>query len=64
MAAAPALRRVGDQMAKVRAQINRITADQSKPSDVRRDEINRLQTMYDRIARQGATIAASVGIER
>ena len=64
MAAAPALRRVGDQMAKVRAQINRITADQSKPSDVRRDEINRLQTMYDRIARQGATIAASAGIER
>ena len=64
MAAAPALRRVGDQMAKVRAQINRITADQSKPSDVRRDEINRLQTMYDRIARQGTIIAASVGIER
>lgn len=62
--AAPAFRRVGDQMAKIRAQINRVKEDVNRTSENKREEINRLQTIYDRVARQGYKIAESAGIER
>jgi hypothetical protein len=64
MAAAPALRRVQDQMAKIRANMNFIERNQKIDPDTRRDEINRLQLMYDRVARQGVSLANQLQIPR
>jgi hypothetical protein len=64
MAAAPALRRVQDQMAKIRANMNFIERNQKIDPDTRRDEINRLQLMYDRVARQGVSLADQLQIPR
>jgi hypothetical protein len=64
VAAAPAYRRVGEQMAKVRAEINRIKADTNRTGAAKQEEINRLQIVYDRIARQGYKVAEAAGIER
>jgi hypothetical protein len=64
MAAAPALRRVQEQMAKIRASMNFIEQNQKMSPDVRRDEINRLQLMYDRVARQGVALADQLQLPR
>jgi len=64
MAAAPALRRVQEQMAKIRANMNFVEKNQSIDPDTRRDEINRLQLMYDRVARQGVTLADQLQLPR
>jgi hypothetical protein len=64
MAAAPALRRVQEQMAKIRANMNFIEKNQKLDPDTRRDEINRLQLMYDRVARQGVSLADQLQIPR
>jgi hypothetical protein len=64
MAAAPALRRVQEQMAKIRASMNVIEQDQKRSPEERRDEINRLQGMYDRVARQGVALADKLGLPR
>jgi hypothetical protein len=64
MAAAPALRRVQEQMAKIRANMNFIEQNQKIDPDTRRDEINRLQLMYDRVARQGVSLADQLQIPR
>ena len=64
MAAAPALRRVQEQMAKIRANMNIIEQNQKVDPDTRRDEINRLQTIYDRVARQGVALADKLELPR
>ena len=64
MAAAPALRRVQEQMAKIRANMNFVEKNQSIDPDTRRDEINRLQLMYDRVARQGVSLADQMQLPR
>jgi hypothetical protein len=64
IAAAPAYRRVGEQMAKVRAEINRIKADVNRTGQAKQEEINRLQIIYDRIARQGYKVAEIAQISR
>ena len=64
MAAAPALRRVQEQMAKIRANMNFIEKNQKLDPDTRRDEINRLQLMYDRVARQGVSLADQLQLPR
>jgi hypothetical protein len=64
IAAAPAYRRVGEQMAKVRAEINRIKADSNRTGQSKQEEINRLQAVYDRIARQGYKVAEAAQISR
>jgi hypothetical protein len=64
MAAAPALRRVQEQMAKIRANMNIIEKNKNLDPDTRRDEINRLQLMYDRVARQGVSLADQLQIPR
>jgi hypothetical protein len=64
MAAAPALRRVQEQMAKIRASMNFIEKNQKLDPDTRRDEINRLQLMYDRVARQGVSLADQLQLSR
>jgi hypothetical protein len=62
--AAPAYRRIGEQMAKVRAEINRIKADSNRTGQSKQEEINRLQAVYDRIARQGYKVAEAAQISR
>jgi hypothetical protein len=64
VAAAPAYRRIGEQMAKVRAEINRIKADVNRTGQAKQEEINRLQIIYDRIARQGYKVAEAAGVSR
>ena len=64
VAAAPAYRRIGEQMAKVRAEINRIKADPNRTGMAKQEEINRLQAVYDRVARQGYKVAEAAKIER
>jgi hypothetical protein len=64
IAVAPALRRIQDQMGKIRARINQIKSDYDRDPEERREEINRLQTMYDQVARQGYTVLEGAGIER
>ena len=62
IAAAPALRRVQENMAKVRANINMLRENQKIDPDTRRDEINRLQAMVDRMAKQGLQLAEQLKI--
>lgn len=61
---APSLRRVQDQMAKIRSRMNQIKSDYDRDPEERREEINKLQTMYDTVARQGYKVLESAGIER
>jgi uncharacterized small protein (DUF1192 family) len=51
-------------MAKVRAEINRIKADSNRTGQSKQEEINRLQAVYDRIARQGYKVAEAAQISR
>jgi hypothetical protein len=51
-------------MGKIRARINQIKSDYDRDPEERREEINRLQTMYDQVARQGYTVLEGAGIER
>lgn len=64
IAVAPSLRRVQEQMAKIRSRINQIKADYDRDPEDRRDEINKLQTMYDKVAKQGYQVLEAAGIER
>jgi len=64
IAVAPSLRRIQEQMARVRSRINQIKVDYDRDPEDRRDEINKLQGMYDRIARQGYQVLEAAGIER
>ena len=64
VATAPAYRRIGEQMAKVRAEINRIKADVNRTGQAKQEEINRLQMVYDRIAKQGYKVAEAAGVSR
>lgn len=61
---APSLRSVQERMAKIRSRINQIKADYDRDPEERRDEINKLQTMYDTVARQGYKVLEAAGIER
>jgi hypothetical protein len=63
-AAAPALRRVQDQMAKIRTAINYYENNNKMDPEERRQRINELQTTYDRVAQQGYKIATAAGISR
>ena len=64
VAAAPAYRRIGEQMSKVRAEINHIKGDVNRTGQSKQEEINRLQGIYDRVARQGYKVAEAAKIER
>jgi hypothetical protein len=64
MKAAPALRKIQDQMANIRRQVNIIKNNEKLDPEVRRDRINELMGVYDRIARQGYKVAEAAGIER
>ena len=59
-----ALRRVQDQMAKIRTAINYYENNNKMDPEERRQRINELQTTYDRVAQQGYKIAAAAGISR
>jgi hypothetical protein len=64
ISAAPAYRRIGEQMSKVRAEINRVKNDVNRTPQAKLEEINRLQMVYDRVARQGYKVAETAGISR
>jgi hypothetical protein len=64
MKAAPALRKIQDQMANIRRQVNIIKNNEKLDPEVRRDRINELMGVYDRIARQGYKVLEAAGIER
>jgi hypothetical protein len=64
MKAAPALRKVQEQMANIRRQINVIRNNEKLDPEVRRDRINELMTVYDRVARQGYKVVEAAKIQR
>ena len=64
IAVAPSLRRIQEQMARIRSRINQIKVDYDRDPEDRRDEINKLQGMYDKVARQGYQVLEAAGIER
>jgi hypothetical protein len=61
---APAMRKVQDNMAKIRARVNQINAAKGMDPETKRVQINKLMEMYDRTARQGYTITEKAGISR
>ena len=64
MSIAPAMRKVQDNMAKIRARVNQINAAKGMDPETKRVQINKLMEMYDRTARQGYTITERAGISR
>jgi hypothetical protein len=62
--AAPALRKIQDQMSAIRSQINVIERNEKIDPETRRQKINELMGVYDKIARQGYKVLEAVGIER
>jgi muconolactone delta-isomerase len=63
-AVAPAMRKVQDNMAKIRARINQIQASKGMDPETKRVQINKLMEMYDKTARQGYMITQKAGIQR
>jgi hypothetical protein len=64
MAVAPAMRKVQDNMAKIRARINQINAAKGMDPETKRVQINKLMEMYDKTAQQGYAITEKAGIQR
>lgn len=65
IAAAPTLRKVQDQMSKLRSAINYYENNERSGSpEERRDRINELKKVYDRVANQGYKVATAAGISR
>jgi hypothetical protein len=64
MSVAPSLRRIQDQMAQVRSQINILKRDYEGDPEERREKINRLQKIYDQVARQGYRVMEAAGVSR
>jgi hypothetical protein len=64
MSVAPSLRRIQDQMAQIRSQINILKRDYEGDPEERREKINRLQKIYDQVARQGYRVMEAAGISR
>lgn len=62
--AAPALRKVGDQMSAIKQQINYYRDNEKMDPTTRRNKINELQEKLNKVAEQGYAIASKVGIER
>jgi hypothetical protein len=64
MSVAPSLRRIQDQMAQVRSQINILKRDYEGDPEERRQKINQLQKIYDQVARQGYRVMEAAGVSR
>jgi hypothetical protein len=64
IAAAPALRKIQDQMSAIRSQMKVIERNERLDPETRRQKINELMGVYDKIARQGYKVAEAAGIER
>ena len=64
MAVAPAMRKVQDNMAKIRARVNQIEASKGMDPETKRVQINKLMELYDRTSRQGYAITEKAGISR
>jgi hypothetical protein len=64
MAIAPTMRKIQDNMGKIRARINQIEAAKGMDPETKRQQINKLMEMYDKIAQQGYAVTQKAGIER
>jgi hypothetical protein len=64
IAAAPELRGIQSQMTNLRTQMKVIDQNQNMDPEVRRQRLNDLQTVYERLALQGEKIATAMKIER
>jgi hypothetical protein len=64
IAAAPALRGIQSQMTNLRTQMKVIDQNQKMDPEIRRQRLNDLQTVYERLALQGEKIATAMKIER
>jgi magnesium-transporting ATPase (P-type) len=51
-------------MAQVRSQINILKRDYEGDPEDRREKINRLQKIYDQVARQGYRVMEAAGVSR
>jgi len=64
IAAAPALRGIQSQMTNLRTQMKLIDQNQNMPPEARRERLNELQTVYERLAMQGDKLATAMKLER
>jgi hypothetical protein len=64
IAAAPALRGIQSQMTNLRTQMKVIDQNQKMDPELRRQRLNELQTVYEKLALQGEKIATAMKIER
>jgi hypothetical protein len=58
------MRKVQENMAKIRARINQINASKGMDPETKRVQINKLMEMYDKTAQQGYAITEKAGIQR
>lgn len=64
VAIAPTMRKIQDNMAKIRARVNQIEASKGMDPETKRVQINKLMDMYDKVAQQGYRISEKAGISR
>lgn len=64
MAIAPTMRKIQENMAKIRARVNQVEASKGMDPETKRQQINKLMEMYDKVAKQGYQITQRAGIER
>jgi hypothetical protein len=60
--AAPALRRIGRQMTNIRKQMNMIEGNEDIPADVRRQRLNDLTQLFNRVAENGLRVSSQLGL--
>jgi len=60
--ASPALRKIGEQMTKIRKQMNVISENQNLDPEVRRERLNELNQTFNRVAAQGYKVSQSLGL--
>jgi len=63
-AIAPTMRKVQENMSKIRQRINQIEESKGMDPETKRVQINKLMEMYDKVAQQGYRISEKAGISR
>jgi hypothetical protein len=64
MAAAPAFRRIGEQLGKIRTEIKRVENREGMTADEKQTRINELRKLLSQTAKKGYEVAERVGISR
>ena len=63
-AVAPTMRKIQDNMSKIRQRVNQIEESKGMDPETKRVQINKLMEMYDKVAQQGYRVAEKAGISR